>query len=145
MAPPSERPSVTYVSGINRYPCLRKDNWKLGVGSWELIGLLQRLNGRRALLNRRAAELRDGPADLHGCVKDLAHRDAPCEAMASDRFQACRGNAAAVAAIGIAAELTRHDAPLHVGGKAVGRLGEDAVLRRLRWLGVDVQHAVEHL
>src|SRR5688572_17745633 len=88
-----------------------------GVGSWELIGLLQRLNGRRALLNRRAAELRDGPADLHGCVKDPAHRDAPCEAMASDRFQACRGNAAAVAAIGIAAELTRQDAPLHVGGK----------------------------
>jgi hypothetical protein len=59
--------------------------------------------------------------------------------MPSDRFEAGGRHAAAVAAIRVAAKLTRHDAPLEIRREAIGRLREDAVSRANRVVRVDVE------
>src|SRR5687767_15769698 len=59
--------------------------------------------------------------------------------MATDRFEAGRCDAAAVAAVGISPELTRRDALLQIRRQAIGRLREDAFIGRLGWLLVDVE------
>ena len=48
-------------------------------------------------------------------------------------------------AVGIAAELARRDLGLEIGGDAVGRLGEDAVVGRVRRMQVGVQQPLRHL
>jgi hypothetical protein len=65
--------------------------------------------------------------------------------MAPDRFQSCRRHAPAIVTVRIAAELTRRDAPLEVGGEALGGLREDAVGRRFRRLRVDREQRVGQL
>src|SRR3954469_3054824 len=61
-------------------------------------------------------------ADAHGAADDLVR---------ADRFEAGRRDAAALRAIGIAAELARSDAVLEVGRDARRGLREDARLRPL--------------
>ena len=52
--------------------------------------------------------------------------------MTPDRFEAGRGDAAAVVAVRFSSELTGRDAVLEIRREALGGLREDAVLRRLR-------------
>src|SRR5688572_25849714 len=94
-----------------------------------LIGLLRGVNRRWLRLNGPLAQPCHGLSDLEGRVKNLSDREPALQAMASNRFEACRGDAAAVAAVGIAAELARHDAPLEIRRETLGRLREDAVFR----------------
>src|SRR6185295_16997461 len=54
--------------------------------------------------------------DLQRPVEDRADRDQTEELMTRDRGQAGGGDAAAVAAVGVAAELARRDRRLEVGG-----------------------------
>src|ERR1041385_3787895 len=83
------------------------------------------------------AEALDALADLERAVEDRSDRDEPEELMPRDGREARRRDAAALRAVGRAAELARRDARGEVGGDRLGRLREDAVVRRLRRLRVD--------
>src|SRR5687767_13528923 len=87
----------------------------------------------------------DGAADRERRIKDLPDRKTAAQSMTADRFEPRRGDAAAVLAIRLSAELTRRDAPFEIRREALRGLREDALLRRLRRLGVHVQHPVQHL
>src|SRR5262245_65439965 len=63
-----------------------------------LSGLRRGLNGRLGGLNGRAAQALDGLSYAHRRIKDPSHRNQPLVAMPSDRFEARRRHAAAVAA-----------------------------------------------
>src|SRR4051794_28898526 len=104
-----------------------------------LTRLRRRLNGRRRRLNgwRGAAETGDCLPDLHRRVEDLADRQAALEFVAPDRLEPGRRDASAVRAVRVAAELTGRDPPFQVRREAVGRLREDAFVRRLRRRRID--------
>src|SRR5262249_46064326 len=70
----------------------------------------------------------DGAAHAQRCVEDASHLHASAQLVTADRFEPCRGNAAAIRAVWVAAELTRRDAPFQIRGKAIGRSGKDAVI-----------------
>src|SRR4030095_389877 len=113
----------------------------------ELLCLLG-LRGRHGVRRRRrqpSTHLGDRASHCEGGVKDLADRNATLQTMATDCLESCRCDASAVCAIRLAAELARGDLVLEIGRETLGRLREDALLRCLGRLGVDLQHAVEHL
>src|SRR5262245_15226134 len=77
-------------------------------------------------------------------LEDRADAKPARQAMAAHRFQRGRGDAAAVGAVGLAAELTRRNLPLEVGGNAGRCLREHAVLGRFRWADIRVDEARGH-
>src|SRR4051812_36672231 len=91
-----------------------------------------------------------GPHALHAAAdpqrmgENRPDLEAAGEPVPGDGIQAGRGDAPAVRAVGVAAELGWRDGAPESGGKAGRGLGERALLRVLRRLGVDVDHALGH-
>src|SRR5690606_29378020 len=81
---------------------------------------------------RPAAEPFDRLADPQGRIEDLPDRHEALQPVPSDGLESRGGDAAAVLAIGLAPELARHDPTLEIRRVALGGLGEDAIVRRLR-------------
>ena len=110
----------------------------------DVAGFSGRISSRRQL-SGLIAQLFDRAADLHRRIEDAADGDAALQTVTADRFESRRRNAPAVGAIRIAAELARRDPCAEVRRKAFGRLGEDAFLRRLRRVGVHLEHSIDQL
>ena len=95
-------------------------------------------------IRRRLGRPQQAPtvlADLHRSGEDRADGDEAEELMAGDRRQAGRRHAAAVAAVGRAAELARRDLRRQIGRDGRRRPREDAFVGRLRRLAYTARSA----
>src|SRR5688572_17116373 len=98
-------PAAAGGSRVERTDLRRRDRF---------FGPRRRLNGRGRTLNGRLAKTSDRIADVERRVENFSHRKATLQAMPPDGFEPCRGNTPALRAVGIAAELTRHNPLLQV-------------------------------
>ena len=87
----------------------------------------------------RTADSLDRPANREGCVKDLPDSKTATETMTPDGLETGRGDATAVFAVRFSSELTGRNPVLEIRREALRGLREDAVVRRLGRLGVDVE------
>src|SRR6478735_6256090 len=91
-----------------------------------------------------------GPHPLHAAAdpqrvgEDGPDLEAAGKPVPRDGVESGRGDAPAVRAVGVAAELARRDVALEICGDAGRGLREGALLRVLRRLGVDLDHALGH-
>src|SRR5215208_5600826 len=91
------------------------------------------------------AQLPHRTAKTQRSFEDRADADAAGQAMAANRAETGGRDAAAVGAIGRAAELAGGDLALEIRRDTRRGLREDALVRILRRLAVDLNHALWHL